>query len=141
VGMTIGEVAARTGVRTSALRFYEDAGVLPPAARVSGQRRYDEQLVRMIEVLGFAQRAGFTLAEIRTLFQTAPDRPLGERWKELAGHKLPELDRLIAHAQQMKEAIQVGISCGCVRLDDCIAVHSNQSRGKAKKIRQGSVRR
>ena len=139
--MTIGEVAARTGVTASALRFYEDHGILPPAPRVRGQRRYDEQLLRMIEVLGFAQRAGFKLAEIRTLFHAAPDRPLGERWKGLATQKLVELDRLIAHAKQMKEAIRIGVSCGCVRLDDCIVAQGSKARGKAKRIRQGSIRR
>ena len=59
--LTIGEVARRTGVEASALRYYEKQGVLPPARRAGGQRRYDEQAVRMVLVLRFAQQAGFTL--------------------------------------------------------------------------------
>ena len=124
--MTIGQVATKTGVRTSALRFYEEEGILPPVPRVRGQRRYDEQLLRMIEVLGFAQRAGFTLDEIRTLFHASPEKPLGERWKGLADQKLVELDRLIEHATQMKEAIRIGMSCGCIRLDDCMVARDTR---------------
>jgi MerR family transcriptional regulator, redox-sensitive transcriptional activator SoxR len=117
--MTIGKVSAITGLSASALRFYEDAGILPTVPRVRGQRRYGEHLLRMIEVLSFAQRAGFTLAEIRRLFDAASGRPPGERWKALADRKLMELDRLIVRANQMKEAIRIGVRCGCTRLDDC----------------------
>jgi DNA-binding transcriptional MerR regulator len=92
----------------------------------------------MIEVLGFARRAGFTLAEIRTLFHADPDKPLGERWKDLAEQKLAELDRLIAQATQMKEAIRIGMSCGCVRLDDCIVAHGSRRQG-AKTSTPGGV--
>lgn len=91
-GMSIGEVAKKAGLRTSALRFYEEAGVLPKVPRVNGRRRYDKNTLRMIEVLGFAQRAGFSLAEIKTLFNEAElGTRLGERWRELAQGKLREL--------------------------------------------------
>ena len=63
--LSIGQVAKRTGLRTSALRYYEEAGILPPPARVSRRRVYDADAVRKIEVLKFAQQAGFTLEEIK----------------------------------------------------------------------------
>jgi len=62
--LSIGEVAKCTGIRTSALRYYEEAGILPPPVRVSGQRRYDADTIHRIDVLRFVQQAGFTLEEI-----------------------------------------------------------------------------
>lgn len=120
-GMSIGEVASKAGLHPSALRFYERAGILPKVVRVNGRRRYDEKTVRMIEVLGFAQRAGFSLAEIKRLFsEPDPGTQLGRRWRELAQTKLRELDRLVAHAAQMRRAIELGLTCGCVQLEDCV---------------------
>jgi MerR family redox-sensitive transcriptional activator SoxR len=119
--MTIGEVAKRTGLRTSALRYYEDAGVLPAPRRVNGRRLYGEEAVRVVEVLRFAQRAGFTLDEIRTLFHGfGADTPLNERWDALAKAKVAELDALIERAARMKQAILAGLGCGCVRVEDCV---------------------
>src|SRR5882757_6660622 len=66
--LSIGEVARRTGIRTSALRYYEETGILPTPARVSGRRCYDTDAIRRVDVLRFAQQAGFTLREIKTLF-------------------------------------------------------------------------
>ena len=119
--LTIGEVAEQTGLRTSALRYYEDAGLLPAARRVNGRRRYSPGIVRVVEVLRFAQEAGFSLDEIRTLFHGfGSETPLNERWEALAHSKLRELDALIAKAEQMKRAIQAGLACGCVRVEDCV---------------------
>ena len=127
--MSIGKVARRAGVRTSALRFYEEAGILPKVRRVNGQRRYDEKTVRMIEVLGFAQRAGFSLAEIKTLFSTGdPGSQLGERWHELAQTKLRELERLVEQAAQMRRTIELGLACACVRLEDCLIGRRSEKR-------------
>ena len=120
-GMTIGDVARRTGLRASALRYYEEAGILPPPRRVNGRRRYEPLVLRMLEVLQFAQAAGFTLDEIRTLFHGfGAEVPLRDRWQALAEAKLRELDALIARAVQMRRAIEVGLGCGCLRLEDCV---------------------
>jgi MerR family transcriptional regulator, redox-sensitive transcriptional activator SoxR len=119
--LTIGQVARTTGMRTSALRYYEEVGILPAARRVNGRRRYDPVVVRMLEVLRFAQAAGFTLDEIRTLFHGfGAETPLHDRWQALAEAKIRELDELIGRALQMKQAIVAGLGCGCVRLEDCI---------------------
>lgn len=123
--LSIGEVARRTGVAASALRYYEDAGLLPAPRRVSGRRRYDPGVLRRVEVLRCAQRAGFTLAGIRTLFHgSGAETPLGERWNGPAHARLRQLDELIARAGQMKQAIVAGMGCGCVRLEDCILASS-----------------
>ena len=119
--LTIGEVARQTGLRTSALRYYEAAGLLPSPKRVSGRRRYSPGTVRVVEVIRFAQEAGFSLDEIRTLFHGfGAETPLSERWEALARDKLRELDALIERAEQMKRAILAGLACGCVRVEDCI---------------------
>jgi MerR family transcriptional regulator, redox-sensitive transcriptional activator SoxR len=119
--LTIGEVARRTGVRTSALRYYEEEGLLPAPRRVNGRRRYSPSILPVLAVLRFAQQAGFTLAEIRTLFHGfGAGTPLGARWESLAWAKLAELDDLIARATQMKRAIEIGLECGCLRIEDCI---------------------
>jgi MerR family transcriptional regulator, redox-sensitive transcriptional activator SoxR len=118
---TIGEVARQAGVRASALRYYEEAGILPPAPRVNGQRRYSEELVDLIHVARFAQSVGFSLAEIRELFSGFEGRKkLGAQWRPLARAKLKELDAIIAKAQQMKAAIEYGLGCGCIRIQDCL---------------------
>lgn len=118
--MTIGEVARRAGLRPSALRYYEEAGILPAPRRLNGRRRYDPSVVQRLEVVRFARRAGFTLAEIRTLFHGfRTETPFGERWRALAQAKLRELDALVARAAQMRRAIEGGLACGCLRVEDC----------------------
>lgn len=119
--LTIGEVARRTGLRTSALRYQEEAGVLPAPQRVNGRRTYRPETVRVIALLRFAQQAGFTLDEIRIVFHGfGGETPLGERWAALAYTKLRELDAMIAGAEQLKRAIEPGLACGCVRVEDCV---------------------
>jgi len=120
--LSIGEVAASAGVHTSAIRYYEKLGLLPAPARKSGHRRYDASVVRRIAIVQFAQRAGFSLAEIHTLFHGFPaDVPPAQRWRELAAKKLKELEDLIARAQRMRHAVRDGMRCECVRFEDCVA--------------------
>jgi MerR family redox-sensitive transcriptional activator SoxR len=110
--MTIGEVAARAGVNTSHIRYYERVGVLPKADRVSGQRRYDEQVLRRLAVIDVAQRAGFTLGEIRELNE-------GSRLPELAERKLPDIETLIARAEAVRAWLEVATTCECGTVDVC----------------------
>src|SRR5688572_27128423 len=78
--LSIGEVARRTGIRPSALRYYEEAGILPHAARIGGKRRYDANLIQRLELLQVAQQAGFSLDEIKVLFYGfGSDTPLSAR--------------------------------------------------------------
>jgi MerR family transcriptional regulator, redox-sensitive transcriptional activator SoxR len=120
ISLSIGEVARRTGIRTSALRYYEEVGILPTAARVSGQRRYDADVVRRVDLLRFAQQAGFSLEEIKTLFHGfGSETPLSARWRSLARRKMRELDELAERVKRMREALQLSLKCGCVRVEDC----------------------
>jgi MerR family transcriptional regulator, redox-sensitive transcriptional activator SoxR len=119
-GLTVGNVARRAGLRPSAIRYYESAGLLPAAVRVNGWRRYDATVLTRLAVIDVAQRAGFTLAEIRTLFQGfSPRTSPSSRWHRLARQKLPEVEALIARAGIMKRLLEEGLNCGCLRLKDC----------------------
>ncbi|MGH8179295.1 MAG: MerR family transcriptional regulator [Steroidobacter sp.] len=118
--LSIGEVARRTGLRPSALRYYEESGILPAAARVSGQRRYNADVIRRVDLLRFAQQAGFTLDEIKTLFYGfGAHTPLSARWRSLARKKVRELDELAERVRRMREALDLSLKCGCVRLEEC----------------------
>jgi MerR family redox-sensitive transcriptional activator SoxR len=117
----IGEVARRAALRPSALRYYEAAGLLPRAARVSGQRRYDADILRRLDLLRFAQQAGFTLREIKTLlYGPRPENKLSERWQTLARKKLTELDTMAQRMQRMREALELSLQCGCSRVEECL---------------------
>ena len=118
--MTIGEVAKRAGLRPSAVRYYEDVGILPPAARVGGQRRYDESVLARLAVIRLAQEVGFSVAEIRELvagFDTAGIA--SARWREMAQHKMADVDALLQRAERMKLLLEASLDCGCLTLDTC----------------------
>lgn len=126
--LKIGDVAQQAGVNTSAVRYYESVGLLPPPNRVNGRRRYDASTVQMLSMILFAQKAGFTLTEIRTLFHGfATNTPAGDRWRQLAGQKLAEINALIQRAEQMKQLIEAGMQCGCVQWQDCRIFDETQS--------------
>lgn len=127
--LTIGEVARRAGVRPSALRYYEEVGVLPPAERQSGQRRYDEAVLARLAVVRVAQEVGFTVAEIRALVEGFDQTGVAaERWQKLASRKLTEVDALIAHAENMKRLLEESLRCGCLTLDACALVADLRQR-------------
>jgi MerR family redox-sensitive transcriptional activator SoxR len=120
---SIGEVARRAGIRTSAIRFYESAGVLPAPARVNGRRRYDAQVLSALTIIQVAQKAGFTMAEIKTLFTGfAPGTPASARWQALAGRKLEEVTAQIEQLHGMQRLLETAMQCGCVDLEECAAI-------------------
>jgi MerR family transcriptional regulator, redox-sensitive transcriptional activator SoxR len=118
--LSIGEVAENAGVSVSAIRYYERNGLLPKAERVGGRRRFAEDTVRRLEVIGVAKRAGFSLAEIRALL-TSIDKgaPASEQLRALAALRLPEVDAEIERAQQRRDWLAVAGACACESLDDC----------------------
>jgi MerR family redox-sensitive transcriptional activator SoxR len=117
---SIGEVARRAGLKRSAIRYYEQIGLLPWAERVGGQRRYDSSVLMRLSIIEVAQRAGFTLAETRTLLEGfAPEAPPSERWQALARRKLSDVDALIERANGMKRLLEEGLECGCPSLEEC----------------------
>jgi MerR family redox-sensitive transcriptional activator SoxR len=119
--LSISDVARRAGMRPSAIRYYEEAGVLPAPRRVSGQRRYDDGVLEWLAVVRAAQSSGFTLAEIRgLLFGFRRGTPLGARWRKVASAKIEELDAKLREIQAMKELLQrLQANCRCETVQQC----------------------
>jgi DNA-binding transcriptional MerR regulator len=105
----IGQLARRTGVATSALRYYERIGLLAPAGRAGQQRHYHQSSAERVALIRLYQDAGFTLAEIGRLL--AADSRERRDWTHLAENKIAELDARIADAQQAKELIEHALDC------------------------------
>jgi MerR family redox-sensitive transcriptional activator SoxR len=118
--LTIGEVAKQVGVATSAIRYYEEIGLLPAPARVNGRRRYDGSAVQRLLVIEHAQQAGFTLNEIRELFfGFAVGTHPNARWETLAQRKLEELGEQRWRIDAMQELLRDGLGCGCLTMEQC----------------------
>lgn len=123
VGLTIGQVARRAGLRTTTLRYYESIGLLPPPARVSGQRCYDENIFRQLALIRLAQRAGFSIAQIHRLLHDFPETtPASQRWQELSAPKLTEVKALMERLTEMQAVLEQTLGCQCDTLDDCVGV-------------------
>ena len=119
--LTISEVARRSGVRATTIRYYESINVLPAPRRANGRRRYDPAIVDRLAFIHVAQRLGFSLGEIVLLFeQRDTAAPLSDRWQALAREKLADVERLIRHAQEVRRTLIGGLGCGCAELDECI---------------------
>jgi MerR family redox-sensitive transcriptional activator SoxR len=119
--LTIGEVARRSGVAASALRFYEERGLIRSERAGSGHRRYPRAVLRRIAFIVFAQRVGLTLDEIGAeLAKLPPDRAPGRRdWSRLSRQWTARIDERIAELERLKRGLTDCIGCGCLSLDRC----------------------
>jgi MerR family redox-sensitive transcriptional activator SoxR len=119
--MTIGEVARRSGVAASALRFYEERGLITSERAGSGHRRYPRPVLRRIAFIVFAQRIGLSLAEIGAeLAKLPPDRaPTRRDWSRLSSAWSSRIDGEIAQLERLKAGLTECIGCGCLSLDRC----------------------
>jgi MerR family transcriptional regulator, redox-sensitive transcriptional activator SoxR len=119
--MTIGEVARRSGVAASALRFYEERGLIQSERAGSGHRRYPRPVLRRIAFIVFAQRIGLTLDEIATeLAKLPPDRaPTRREWSRLSASWTARIDERIAELERLRVGLTECIGCGCLSLDRC----------------------
>jgi MerR family transcriptional regulator, redox-sensitive transcriptional activator SoxR len=118
---SVGEVAARAGVATSALRFYEANGLIRSERNSSGHRRYRADVLRRVGFIRVAQRVGLSLSEIRSALESLPDgrTPTRKDWARVASSWRPVLDERIAMLEAMKEQLDGCIGCGCLSLDTC----------------------
>jgi MerR family redox-sensitive transcriptional activator SoxR len=119
--LTIGEVARRSGVASSALRFYEERGLIASERAGSGHRRFPRAVLRRIAFIVFAQRIGLTLDEIGAeLAKLPPDRaPTRGDWARLSSGWSGRIDERIAELQRLKAGLTECIGCGCLSLDRC----------------------
>lgn len=122
----IGEVAAATGLRPSALRYYEDVGLISPAARIGGQRHYDPSVLRRLAVTALCQEAGFTVSDIRLLLGSG--RRAHARWQKLAERKLEEVKVHIERANATKRLLEQVLACGCGDPGGCELTHDAAAR-------------
>jgi MerR family redox-sensitive transcriptional activator SoxR len=118
--LSISEVARQIGLRPSAIRYYEQIGILPPAHRVSGQRRYDVTALHRLVVIQKARQTGFTLTEIKQLFfGFRAGTPPSVRWEKLKKRKVVELDAMLEHIQTMRALLDQQGKCRCTALEEC----------------------
>ena len=117
---SISDVAKQIGLRPSAIRYYEQIGILPPPQRVSGQRRYDVTVLHRLVLIQRARQTGFTLDEIRQLFFGFRDgTPPSVRWQRLKSRKIVELDAMLEHIQTMRDLLEQQGKCRCEALEEC----------------------
>ena len=119
--LTIGELSARTGVAPSALRFYEENGLIHSRRSSGGQRRYSRGMIRRVSFVRIAQQVGLSLAEIRQCMSALPDGRTPDRsdWEQVATSWRPRLDEQIALLERLRDRLASCIGCGCLSLDLC----------------------
>ena len=119
--LTIGELAARSGAATSALRFYEAKGLLSSERTAGGHRVYPRSTLRRVAFVRAAQRVGLTLAEIRTALDTLPSArtPTTDDWTRLSRSWQSRLDQRIVELQRLRDELGECIGCGCLSLKTC----------------------
>jgi MerR family redox-sensitive transcriptional activator SoxR len=118
---TIGDVARRSGIAASALRFYEERGLITSERAGSGHRRFPRTALRRVAFIVFAQKIGLSLDEIGIeLAKLPPDRaPTGRDWEKLSATWSSRIDERIAELQRLKAGLTECIGCGCLSLDRC----------------------
>jgi MerR family redox-sensitive transcriptional activator SoxR len=131
--MSISDVSRQAGLRASAIRYYEQIGLLPPASRFSGQRRYDVSILYRLAILQRARQLGFTLDEIRLLFfGFGSAARVSERWMKLSQRKLEELDNLMDGIKTVRRLLRRMMKkCRCETLDQCGKGILRSGRGDA----------
>ena len=118
--LAIGELAALAGKRPSAIGYCEQIGLLPPPARVAGQRRYHHRTVRTLAVIDTGQRAGLALDEIKLLLSASPDDGEAiDRLRKVADRQLPQITALIERSQLVRHWLECAARCQCPNLDQC----------------------
>lgn len=131
--LTIGELAARTGLAASALRFYEDRGLIRAYRSPAGHRRYARSTLRRLGFVILAQRVGLTLDEIRTSLAALPDERVPDRddWARLTGTWRARIDERIGELEGLRGSLTECIGCGCLSLDRCALANPDDRAGRS----------
>ena len=124
--LTIGEMATRSGVRTSTLRYYEERGLISSERTPGGQRRYARETLRRVAVIRAAQILGLTLEEIRGALSELPQARTPDRydWERLSQTWRSSLEARIAELQALRDKLSGCIGCGCLSLENCSIFNS-----------------
>ena len=128
--MRIGEVAEKTGLPASTLRYYESVGLLPKPARQSGQRSYAPSILKQIALVEVARASGFTITEVHQLLRGFTSKtPPSKRWRVLAEQKAVEIDERMEDLLRMKHLLKLVLACECPTFDACAQVIQDRRRG------------
>ncbi|MGZ9720959.1 redox-sensitive transcriptional activator SoxR [Rhizobium miluonense] len=119
--LTVGEVAARSGMAVSALHFYEAKGLIESQRSRGNQRRYPREVLRRVAIIKVAQRVGIPLAEVQAALQSLPQgrTPSAADWKVLSARWKDDLDARIRRLQGLRDQLDGCIGCGCLSMDSC----------------------
>jgi len=130
--LTIGEVARRSGVATSALRFYEEQRLIHAERNAAGHRRYPRAVLRRIAFIVFAQRIGLSLGEVRTELAALPRNHVPERsdWAKLSGRWTARIRERMAELERLQAGLTECIGCGCLSLDRCALSNPGDRAGR-----------
>jgi MerR family redox-sensitive transcriptional activator SoxR len=123
--MSIGDLAIRTGLAVSAIRFYETKGLVTPARNTGGQRRYLRSDIRRLSFVQVAQQLGFTIEDIRTALATLPEgrTPTQKDWERISRNFRAKLDDRIARMTRLRDYLDGCIGCGCLSMKKCALVN------------------
>lgn len=130
-GLSIGEIAARTGLAVSAIRYYEDEGLVRPWRNASGQRRFERADLRRLSFVMIAQRFGFSIAEIRAEMVALPRHraPSKADWTRMSKAFAARLDARIARLTDLRDRLDGCIGCGCLSLKACRLYNADDVAG------------
>jgi len=129
--LSISEVSETTGLPSSALRYYEKAGLIRSAARAGGRRQYDPSVLQRLAAIALFQEAGFTIAEVGQLLGADVNQA---RWRTMAEQKLREIDAHAARVAAARELLVSALTCDCTGIDTCELVAAR--RGRHQKVLQ-----
>ena len=120
-GLSIGQISERTGLAVSAIRYYEDQGLVFPVRRSGGQRQFARADLRRLSFVMVAQEPGFSLAQIRAALAHLPEHraPSKSDWARISKRFRRDLDTRIARMQRLRDRLETCIGCGCLSLDAC----------------------
>lgn len=129
--LTIGELSRRSGVAASALRFYEDFGLLSADRTTGNQRRYPRHMLRRVAFIRAAQRVGLSLEEIRAALASLPDNrtPSKADWQRVSREWSDRLDQQISDLQRLRQKLTSCVGCGCLSLRTCFLSNPDDVEG------------
>ncbi|MGH2747167.1 MAG: MerR family transcriptional regulator [Actinomycetota bacterium] len=123
--LSISEVGGATGLQSSALRYYEKAGLIEPQGRVGGRRHYSPSVLQRLAVIALLQEVGFTISEISDLMGRKGRR---REWRSLAQRKLQEIDEHLERVSAARELVIAALACECSSLESCDLVKERRGR-------------
>jgi MerR family redox-sensitive transcriptional activator SoxR len=131
--LTISEIACRSGVATSALRYYEERGLIRSERTAAGHRRYPRFVIRRVAFIVFAQRVGLTLEEVGAELAKLPENRVPDRsdWAKLSSSWTARIDERIAELERLREGLDQCIGCGCLSLDRCKLANPEDRAGRS----------